>query len=202
MSRQRLIWVLAGVLLAAVTVWVHYEVKVNLTQIRQPEEAVFGGSVEQAGRLSLGETVPDFLSVDLHGASVSLSEYRNREVVVLDFWATWCQPCIRSLPSLEALNEEFDQLGAVFLAVNVGEGPALVREFVEDMAFTVRVVMDEQEDIRDTYGVRGIPQLVVVDRDGRAAHIEVGFPPLEALAAQREERLRELLADLTGQDGA
>ena len=199
MSRQRLIRVLAGILLAAVTVWVHYEVKVNL---QRPAEMSAGGSVEQLGNLQVGEEIPDFSSIDLDGASVTLSEFRNRDVVVLDFWATWCQPCVRSMPSLEALNEDFEHRGAEFLAVNVGEGSELVREFVEEHAFAVRVVMDEDEDIKDAYGVRGIPQLVIVGKDGRVEHIEVGFPPLARLAEHREERLRELLEELIGQDGA
>jgi len=197
-SRQRLIWAIAGILLAAVTVWVHYEVKVNLVQAADP----MGGSVEESGNLSVGEEISDFSSVDLDGADVILSEFQNSEVVVLDFWATWCRPCIYSMPSLEALNEEFEYRGAQFLAVNVGETPELVREFVEDTDFTVRVVIDEHEEISDAYGVRGIPQLVVVGKDGRVAHIEVGYPPFAGLAEQRENRLRELLDDLIRQGGA
>jgi len=197
-SRQRLIWAIAGILLAAVTVWVHYEVKVNLVQAADP----MGGSVEESGNLSVGEEISDFSSVDLDGADVILSEFQNSEVVVLDFWATWCRPCIYSMPSLEALNEEFEYRGAQFLAVNVGESPELVREFVEDTDFTVRVVIDEHEEISDAYGVRGIPQLVVVGKDGRVAHIEVGYPPFAGLAEQRENRLRELLDDLIRQGGA
>ncbi len=199
MSRRRLIWVLAGIFLAAFTVWIHYEVKVNL---QQPVEISAGGSVEQSGNLAVGEEIPDFSSVDLDGANVTLSEFRNRDVVVLDFWASWCQPCIRSMPSLEALNEEFEHRGAEFLAVNVGEDPEVVREFVEDMAFSVRVVMDEKEDISGAYGVRGIPQLVIVGRDGGVEHIETGYPPLTRFAELREQRLREVLEDLIEADGA
>lgn len=198
MSARKLIRILACFVLAAVTVWVHYEVKVNL---QQPAELAAGGSVEQSGNLEVGREIPDFSSVDLDGADIRLSQFRNREVVVLDFWASWCQPCIRSMPSLEALNEEFKYRGAEFLAVNVGEGTELVREFVEGTEFTVRVVMDEREDISGAYGVRGIPQLVVVGRDGRVAHIELGYPPLAGLSELREERLREMLKELTRQDG-
>ncbi len=199
MSNRRIIWVLAGIFLAAVTVWVHYEVKVKM---QQRAELDGGGSVEQSGNLAVGEEIPDFSSIDLDGANVTLSEFHNRKVVVLDFWATWCQPCIRSMPSLEALNEEFDGRGAEFLAVNVGERPDLVQDFVDDMEFTVRVVMDEYEDIKDAYGVRGIPQLVIVGMDGRVEHIEVGYPPFPGLAQVREERLREMLKDLINGDGA
>ncbi len=143
MSGRRIIWVLAGVLFAAVTVWVHYEVKVKMLR---DSDASGGGSVEQSGTLTVGEEIPDFAAIDLDGANVTLSEFRDREVVVLDFWATWCQPCIQSMPALHALNDEFDERGAEFLAVNVGEEPELVRDFLQDKEFAVRVVMDEQED--------------------------------------------------------
>ena len=199
MSRRRFFWALTGVLFAAVTVWVHYEVKVRL---QRPPEMSSGGSVEQSGNLEVGEEIPDFSSVDLDGARVTLSAFENREVVVLDFWATWCQPCIRSMPALQALNEEFAGHGAAFLAVNTGEGPDMVREFVEEMDFTVRVVLDEDEEISGAYGVRGIPQLIIVGRDGRVEHIELGYPQLPRQAEAREQRLRELLDGLTAPGGA
>ena len=194
MNRRRIIWIVAGVLFAAVTVWVHYEVKVKM--VPGPESAT-GGSVEQSGNLTVGEEIPDFSAIDLDGANVTLSDFRDRAVVVLDFWATWCEPCIQSMPALEDLNDRFDERGARFLAVNVGENPEIVSEFVEDMEFGVRIVMDEDEEISGSYGVRGIPRLVIVGMDGRVEHIEVGYPPFRALAEQRNKRLQTLLEDLT-----
>ena len=194
MSGRRIIWVLSGVLFAAVTVWVHYEVKVKMLR---DSDASGGGSMEQLGNLTVGEEIPDFAAIDLDGATVSLSEFRDREVVVLDFWATWCQPCVQSMPALQALDDEFDERGAEFLAVNVGEEPELVRDFLQDQDFAVRVLMDEQEEISGAYGVRGIPQLVIVGMDGRVVRIEVGYPPFAGMAEQRNERLRRLLEELT-----
>ena len=194
MSGRRIIWVLSGVLFAAVTVWVHYEVKVKMLRDAEPPG---GGSMEQLGNLTVGEEIPDFAAIDLDGATVSLSDFRDREVVVLDFWATWCQPCVQSMPALQALDDEFDERGAEFLAVNVGEEPELVRDFLQDMDFAVRVLMDEQEEISGAYGVRGIPQLVIVGMDGRVVRIEVGYPPFAGMAEQRNERLRRLLEELT-----
>ena len=193
-GRRRIIWIVAGVLFAAITVWVHYEVKVKMAPMA---ELTGGGTVEQSGNLTVGEEIPDFSAIDLNGSQVTLSDFRDREVVVLDFWATWCGPCIQSMPALEDLNDRFDERGATILAVNVGENPDLVRDFVDDMEFAVRVVMDEDEEISGAYGVRGIPQLVIVGVDGRVEHIEVGYPPFRGLAEQRNKRLQALLEDLT-----
>lgn len=198
-SRRRSFWLLAGIVFAAVTVWVYFEVTLKL---QQPAELVGGGPVGQSGNLEVGREILDFSSVDLDGAGVTLSQFEDREVVVVDFWATWCQPCIQSMPAVQALNEEFAGHGAVFLAVNVGEAPDRVRRFVEEKEFTVRVVLDEEEEISGAYGIRGIPQLVVVGRDGRVEHIELGYPPIPRQAEAREERLRELLTGLTGPKGA
>ena len=199
MSKRRFFWIAAGVFFAAVTVWVHYEVKVKL---QQPAEMIDGGPVEESGNLAVGSEIPDFSSVDLDGAGVTLSEFQNREVVVLDFWATWCRPCIRSMPAVQALDEEFGGRGAAFLAVNIGERPDVVREFVDERDLTVRVVMDEDGEIAHSYGVRGIPQLIVVGRDGLVEHIELGYPPLPRQMEARERRLREMLDGLTAPEGA
>ncbi len=195
MIGRRLIWVVSGVLFLALTVWVHREVKGRMAADIAAE---IGGAVEQAGNLTVGEEIPDFAATDLDGESVALADFRGREVVVLDFWATWCMPCIRSMPSLESLNDEFAGRGAAFLAVNVGEEPEPVHEFVKTMDFGVRVVMDEDEDIASAYGLPALPQLVIVGKDGRVEHIERGYPWLPQPVAQRNRRLRAKLEDLIG----
>ena len=198
MSGRRIIWVLAGVLFAAVTVWVHYEVKVKMS----PGGAGGGVSLQQSGKLSVGEAIPGFAAIDLDGANLALSEFHDREVVVLDFWATWCQPCVRGMPSLQALHDEFDGRGVEFLAVNVGEEPEIVRDFMEQQEFTFRVVMDQEENVRTLYGLRGIPQLIIVGMDGHVEHIEVGYPAINSMEAARMQRLRKLLEDLTAETAA
>ena len=197
-GRRRIIWIVAGVLFAAVTVWVHYEVKVRLS----PGGSGSGVSLEQSGRLRVGEEIAGFAAIDLEGAEISLSDFQDREVVVLDFWATWCQPCVQGMPSFQVLNDEFDGRGAEFLAVNMGEETEIVREFMDYSGFSFRVVMDQEEEISALYGLRGIPQLVVIGADGRVEHIEVGFPARESAAEARTQRLRKLLEELTAENAS
>lgn len=188
-NSSRAAWALCAILFACGTVWIHYQVKV-----RMGPGGIGGGSVRQAGALTVGEEIPDFAASELGGAGVTLSDFRGREVVVLDFWATWCQPCVLGMPSLQAMHEEFDARNVEILAVNLGEDPETVRQFMEDWAYTFRVVLDPEESVSASYGVGGIPQLVVVGLDGRVAHIELGYAP--DLAEERETRLRELLERL------
>ena len=70
----------------------------------------------------MGSPSPDFSASDLQGRSVVLSEFQDRKVVLLDFWATWCAPCVQTMPKLQEIHEEFEERNVEILAVNLGEG--------------------------------------------------------------------------------
>lgn len=181
------------VVFAVGSVWIHYEVKAKI----EPSAGLNGwGDVERSGGLELGDLVPDFSATKLDGTNITLSEFQNREVVMLDFWATWCQPCIRGMPNLQALHDEFDELGVEVLAVNVGEEVELIREFIEPSDYSFPVVIDTNEKISTSYGVVGIPRLLVVDKSGLLRHIEIGYPMEPTEVERRNERLRALLREL------
>ena len=181
-----------GILFAVGTIWVHYEVKAVL----EPAAALGSGSLRHAGTLEIGEPMPDFSSVSLDGNLVSLSEFQGDEVVVIDFWATWCKPCIKGMPDLQDIHKELGEEGVEVLAVNVGERVDKVQGFMERESYSFRVVMDPDKEIKDLYGVGGIPQLIVVDKRGRPRHIEVGYPMSERQAEIRKQRLRNLIKEL------
>lgn len=181
-----------GILFAVGTIWVHYEVKAVL----EPAAAMGSGSLRHAGTLEIGEPMPDFSSVSLDGNLVSLSEFQGDEVVVIDFWATWCKPCIKGMPDLQNIHKELGDEGVKVLAVNVGERVDKVQDFMEREDYSFRVVMDPDKEIKDLYGVGGIPQLIVVDKSGRPRHIEIGYPMSQRQADLRKQRLRKLLREL------
>ena len=121
----------------------------------------------------------------LDGRRLGPASYAG-EVVVVDFWATWCAPCHVQANILEALHREYGD-SIRFLAVNVGEEEATVRDFVASRPFPYPVLLDEKESVSTKLGVAALPSLLILDRDGKVAYFRPGIV--------QEKRLRELLAD-------
>lgn len=126
---------------------------------------------------SLGEPAPDFTLPLLDGATFRLSDHTGK-VVVIDFWATWCGPCVRALPEMKKLSEQFADQDVVLVGVSSDQARAepKVRELVASNGLTYAIGI-ATNDIGEAYGVTGIPCLFVVDRQGRIQHRHVGYDP-------------------------
>jgi peroxiredoxin len=136
---------------------------------------------------------PDFTLEDLRGNSVTLSDYRGK-VVLLDFWATWCPPCRRSIPEMVDLQERYGEEGLVILGVSLDD-PArasdeFLREFKDANRMNYTVLRGNQAVVADYFGDErfSIPTLFVVNRQGRIVDKHVGFRP-----GAVEESLKEVL---------
>jgi thiol-disulfide isomerase/thioredoxin len=112
----------------------------------------------------------DLLRVD--GTPLRLAELRGK-IVLVTFWATWCEPCVTELPSLQKLR---DRLGERFevLAVNYKEGPARIEPYVQELALTFPVVRDTDGAVANAWGARIFPSSYVVDRDGSIRYVLTG----------------------------
>jgi peroxiredoxin len=115
------------------------------------------------------EIAPDFSLKTLGGGTVTLSSLRG-SVVILDFWASWCKPCTRSLPVLHALAARLADRGVVFLALSLDRTETAAREYADSHDLAPESVLygslDEARAVKDLYGVVGIPRTFVIDRDG------------------------------------
>jgi thiol-disulfide isomerase/thioredoxin len=113
----------------------------------------------------------DFTLTNLEGEKVTLSDYKGK-VVVLDFWATWCGPCIGSFPKMQELVTKFENDNVEFFFINTWENKApdevkkKVVEFLEDNNYSFNVLFDYEDDIVDKYKVRGIPTTIAIDKNG------------------------------------
>ncbi len=131
-------------------------------------------SAEVVGTAKEGQAAPDFELAGPDGAVVKLSSLKG-SVVLLDFWATWCGPCVASLPDLQAMHDELGKAGVKFYAVNEQEEAGKVKAFLAKRKIMVPVLMDTEGKVGAAYGASAIPYKVLIDKQGVVRLIKVGF---------------------------
>jgi peroxiredoxin len=145
----------------------------------------------EAGQLSalIGEPAPDFEIATLEGGTFKLGESLGKEVVVLDFWATWCGPCIKALPDVMAAVGEFEDQGVRLIGVNQSEAAATVSKFLAAKGWKMEVVLDNDAErpVRELFGVTGIPTTFIIGKDGKVSMMHSGYSP-----GLKEELVRDI----------
>ena len=139
-----------------------------------------------------GEAAPAFALPTPAGKTLSLASLRGK-VVYVDFWASWCTPCRRSFPWMNAMQARHGAEGLAIVAVNVDKRPADAARFLGDVPASFTVVYDAGGATPSAYGVKGMPSSYLIDRRGNVIAIEDGFHDERraALEAQIESALRE-----------
>ena len=107
----------------------------------------------------------DFSGQLMDAKTVNLKDYRGR-FILLNFWATWCSPCLKEMPDLEEAYLEMGQEKLVVLAVGMGESVEKIKAFFNKYAFTFPLLADNKMEITKLYGVRNIPVTYLIDPDG------------------------------------
>lgn len=135
------------------------------------------------GMTLVGKPAPAFEAKNIKGETVKLADYAGK-IVVVDFWATWCPPCVAGLPKLAEMTAKHKDDGVVFLAVNLQEEPSIVKEFLEAKKLDINVVMDTDNAIMKKYKVEPVPQTVFIDRKGVVQVVHIGIGELEEIPNQ------------------
>ncbi len=129
----------------------------------------------------IGNLAPDFQLQDLEGKPVSLSNLRGKPVM-LNFWATWCYPCVFEMPYLQEVYEEWSAKGLVLLAINIDGTSSQVTEFLDSHNLSLPVLLGAKTDVSGRYNIQYIPTTFFIDRDGTIRFIKLGaFPSKEAI---------------------
>jgi thiol-disulfide isomerase/thioredoxin len=117
---------------------------------------------------------PDFTLASKDGANVRLQEQLGN-VVLVNFWASWCGPCREELPYLEDLQQEYADLGFTILAVNVDEDPSKADILLNDIPVSFPVLFDVNDEVSKLYKVKAMPTTVIIDRDGNQRLLHHGY---------------------------
>ena len=146
-------------------------------------------------RLEPTVRAPDFALPQLDGEEpIRLSDLRGN-VVIMEFWATWCQPCRFSTPSLDVIYRRYRDRGVTVLLINNAEDPDKVRKWI-DGRFAAPVLLDSRLRVARNYQVRGIPSLFLIDQHGQILYIRSGY------TGGLEHNLKLILEELLAEEPA
>jgi thiol-disulfide isomerase/thioredoxin len=125
----------------------------------------------------LGKPAPAVTLDLLDGGKFNLAEHKDKDIVVMDFWATWCPPCRMTMPILMKVIEEYKGKGVSFCAVDIKDSPDKIKAFMKDIGLTFMVALDKAGDAAAAYQAEYIPQSVIVGKDGIVQAVHVGLLP-------------------------
>lgn len=123
-----------------------------------------------------GQVAPDFALKSTTGENLRLSEYRG-DVVMINFWATWCGPCRQEMPLLDELYGRYHRVGFNLLGVNIDDDTTRALRMVEELDLHFPVVFDTRKEVSRLYNVEAMPATILVDREGKIRHVHHGYKP-------------------------
>jgi peroxiredoxin len=119
---------------------------------------------------------PDFTLPARSGGQVRLEELKG-QVVMINFWATWCGPCRQEMPLLEQIHAKYEPLGFTMLGVNVEPDSAEAEKWLKGVPVSFPILFDRENAVSARFGVEAMPSSVLIDREGKVRHVHRGYKP-------------------------
>lgn len=148
--------------------------------------------VPLAGAEEISGPAPDFTLKSRSGENLKLSEFRG-EVVMINFWASWCGPCRQEMPLLDQLYTRYSPMGFTILGVNVEENSALAEKLLEEIPVSFPILYDSENKVTELYEVMAMPSTIMVDRDGNMRYLHLGYMP--GYEVDYEAQIKELIKE-------
>ncbi|QDU41682.1 Thiol-disulfide oxidoreductase ResA [Symmachiella dynata] len=146
----------------------------------------------------VGEMAPDFTLKLMQGGDFHLADQKGK-IIILDFWATWCGPCMQAMPQVDGVAREFEGQQVELITVNLEENPERISQTLERLKLSPTVALDQDGAVADKYSATSIPQTVIIDRDGKIVRLFIGGGP--QFGEQLRKALQEVISGkLPGED--
>jgi len=145
-----------------------------------------------AAMVPTGKTAPDFTLRTLDGPNLRLQEQRG-QVVLVNFWATWCAPCRQEMPHLARLYDKYRASGFVLLGVNVDDDAGKAIDLAAKLQLKFPVSLDTDKKVSRLYDLSAMPSTVLIDREGRVRHVHRGYR--EGFEDTYDQQIRSLLKE-------
>jgi peroxiredoxin len=129
-----------------------------------------------AGNIAPGAVAPNFVLNSSTGKPIALADLKG-QVVLINFWASWCGPCRQEMPILDQLYRSYQPAGFTLLGVNVEPNASDARKFLKDTPVTFPILFDPTSSVSKLYQVSGMPSTIIVDRDGKIRYVHHGYQP-------------------------
>ena len=126
--------------------------------------------------VNVGAEAPDFALRSAAGPNLRLSEHRG-QVVMINFWATWCGPCRQEMPKLDEIFARYEPAGFTLLGVNIDEDSAQAQRLADELGVSFPLLFDDEQDVSRLYDVQAMPMTVMVDRAGKVRSVHYGYRP-------------------------
>ena len=124
----------------------------------------------------VGDSAPSFRARTLDGSQTVSNEDLKGKVIFVDFWASWCTPCLKSLPEFEQLQTSFSGRGdVVVLAINLDENPKDATKFIQGLDVTYKILADKDGSIPESFGVSTMPSSFIIDKEGVIRYVHKGY---------------------------
>ena len=134
----------------------------------------------------------NFVLASQTGTEVSLSDFQG-QVVMINFWASWCGPCRQEMPLLEDLYQRYQDLGFTLLGVNVDEDSSQAVDYLKEVNVSFPILFDTANEVSQAYDVVAMPSTILVARDGTLRYIHQGYQP--GYENEYQNQIRELIRE-------
>ena len=167
--------------------------RTRLARLLAATALIFSVASPKAG-VSISAPAPDFTVKTSQGPTLRLREQQGK-VVLVNFWASWCGPCLQEMPHLNRLYERYAPAGFVLVGVNIDDDAKIGLDAASRFRIKFPVVLDTDKKVSSLYNMSGMPATIIIDKTGRVRFIHIGYQPGSGVEETYERMIKELMRE-------